>query len=120
MNQLDIIKQKHYSELTENDWKILKKEKIVNWYWPSGSYILNFLVKKLSPIFQESNANIHDFTYWQGGDELQRKKCDDWFFDRLIRDSIKSNNKLYYVILSIIFYISVRILWKNHFNYINI
>lgn len=70
-------------------------------------------------MFREANADIHDLNYNIGGNEEDRIKADNGFFIRLIRDSLKSNWKLYYIGLSIIFYLTVRQFGGKYFNYYN-
>jgi hypothetical protein len=73
----------------------------------------------MAPMFRRSNACVHDFTYWQGGDEKRRKECDDGFMLRLVQDALDASiwTRGYYLILAVVFYASVRILGKRHFNY---
>ena len=70
-------------------------------------------------MFREASSYRHDFNYLIGGTEEDRIKADNWFFIRLIRDSLKSNWKLYYIGLSIIFYLAVRQFGNKYFNYHN-
>lgn len=100
-----ILKKTHYSELTPAEWKWLRKVGIVNGYGPSSQPILRWILARIAPAFKHSNADIHDFTHWQGGDEEQRLKNDRGFFLRLCEDSIDTGWwMLYYVPLSVLYY----------------
>lgn len=68
-------------------------------------------------MFREANADIHDLNFLKWGTEEDRLRADNGFFIRLIRDSLKARWTLYYIGLSIIFYLAVRQFGGKYFNY---
>lgn len=115
--------------LTPQMKKILREKWIINWFWPSNiSWIAKFLINKLKKIAIksgrtrfESDADYHDYNYYLGGSENDRKKADRGFFQRLIKDTLELDlwwfSELYYVGVCIIAYRLVRRFGKKHFNY---
>ena len=89
----------------------------MNWYWPQNNPFLSYFLNKLAKIiwFKESNANKHDISYWIWWTEKDRIKCDTWFLRYLLIDSEEIIHK---VLLAYLFYFSVRIFWRKHFNYL--
>lgn len=106
------------SSFNKAEWGLLYLSWKVNWYWPKNSYILHWLLKRLAPAFRESNSFRHDFSYLKWGTEHDRKKADDGFFIRLVRDSLKTRYfVLHYLLLSLVFYIAVRTMGSQYFKY---
>lgn len=117
--QLKKIENKSYTELTQDDWELLRENSIVNWFWPSSNPIFSFILSKISWQLKIANAEIHDFNYWKWWTEADRKVADVWFFEAILYDcsEIPFPKKLYYFWLSIIFFLAVRFFWKYYFNY---
>jgi hypothetical protein len=74
--KLYALKRLHYTLVTRKEWQELRTVGIVNGFGPSGDRILHAIIRIMAPMFRESSADIHDFTYWQGGTEEDRKNCD--------------------------------------------
>lgn len=118
MQTLQDLTTKNYSDLTKEDWDLLQSQGIVNGFWPASHPVLGWILDRIWPAFQESSPNIHDFTYWQGGDEARRKECDEGFLLRLVSDSIKTGWKMpYYYTLSLAYFVAVRIFGSRYFKY---
>lgn len=60
------------------------KHKIIRW-------ILATILKRLRLVFIQASCEIHDFSYWQGGDDKRRLECDLGFFQAIIGDIGKAN-----------------------------
>jgi hypothetical protein len=88
----------------------------MNWYWPKSMIFLSFLLNIIANVvwFKRSNADIHDLSYSEWWNEVDRIRADTWFLRYLLIDS---EWIWYKTILSYIFYFSVRIFWKKYFNY---
>jgi hypothetical protein len=75
-------------------------------------------MKRLRIIFVEASCNIHDFSYWKGGTEENRKKADIGFFKAIISDIDKYDaGTIKYTIYALIFYYAVKLGGKSYFNY---
>ena len=87
-----------------------------NWYWPQNSKILSYLLNLLAKViwFKQSNANMHDRSYWIWWTEKDRIRADTWFLRRLLFDC---EGIFYKVLIAYIFYFAVRIRWRKYFNY---
>lgn len=69
-------------------------------------------------MFREASWDRHDFNYYVWWTESDRIKADQWFFLRLVKDSLKTwYLQVYYLPISIIFYLSVRIFGGKYFKY---
>ena len=79
---------KRWQDLSAQEWVELRDIGICNgcggrgsrWFERFTRWVLSKLLRVLSAVFVEASCEIHDFTYWQGGDEARRKECDDGFF----------------------------------------
>jgi len=76
------------------------------------------LIKVPNFIFKAS-CNQHDFYYWRGGSERDRKIADKAFYKAMREDikSVKWNLKPYYHIWAFGYYRAVRFFGKKYFNY---
>lgn len=122
---------KKYKELSLEEKKILKKQWILNGFWPQIKpeykwYVklwlrfLRWILSKISWYFNEADADYHDHWYYFGWDENRRFKCDSMFFFYMCRDIERYTwfflkSKLYF--LAFIYYYSVRFFGKYYFNY---
>ena len=97
-----------YSDLT-----IDEKSKICNGCGGKGGWI-----KPPSFIFKAS-CNHHDFLYWRGKDESDRKYADKAFYRYMGYDIEKAKwyMKLYFYPWAFAYYSTVRCLGKKFFNY---
>jgi len=67
-----------------------------------------------------ASCNQHDFYYWRGGIEADRKKADDTFYKYMQLDIVNENSmikRIYYEMLAYSYYKAVRIFGKKYFNY---
>jgi len=98
----------HYSDLTE-----VQKQSICN-----GCGVKGGLIKPPDFIFKAS-CNQHDFYYWRGYSEEDRKKADKAFykFMRVDITSAKWLMKPYYHLWAFGYYTAVRLFGKKFFNY---
>lgn len=97
-----------FRDLTEDQKKL-----ICNGCGPKGGYF-----KPPNFIFKDS-CNHHDFNYWLGYTEKDRKKADLQFYQAMKR-AIKLQpwyKRFYYYIVAYIYYRSVRYFGKSAFNY---
>lgn len=122
---------KKYNELTFKEKQELKKQWILNGFWPrvKAEYgliirlwlrLLRWILNKLSVCFNEADADFHDYGYYVWWNEKRRFECDSKFFYYMCRDIEEFRwffikTKLYF--LAFIYYYSVRIFWKYYFNY---
>lgn len=69
----------------------------------------------------EASCDIHDFTYWQGGDEARRAECDMGFFIAIMKDIERADmgrlTVIKYTTIALIFYYAVHWGGKSYFNY---
>ena len=113
------LKKKQFKELTIEEINYLKENNIINWFWPSDNPFFRFILKLLSPWLWIASAYIHDFNYWRGWNEHDRKHADEWFLKYMLIDVYHYYHFrfLYYWILAYIFYIAVRLFWYKYFEY---
>lgn len=113
------VRKIHYSKLTEHQWDMLRVVWVVNWFWPSSQPILWFILKKLTPSFDEFSANVHDFSFWKWWTIYDFEKSNNVFLHLLIKDAKKQKSilKLYYIFFAIAYYFWVKIFWKKYFNF---
>jgi len=67
-----------------------------------------------------ASCNHHDFYYWRGGTEADRKKADDTFYKYMQMDIANENSmikRIYYEMLAYSYYKAVRIFGKKYFRY---
>lgn len=66
-----------------------------------------------------ASCNQHDFYYWRGGTELDRKKADDAFYEMMKVDAGKEQGikKLHYLTWAYVYYKAVRLVGSKFFNY---
>ena len=126
---LEYYKTLSYKELKQGDFSFLREHKVCNGCGGAGNSVKNrlirFIIKKslqiLRLVFIEASCDIHDFTYWQWGDEERRSKCDLWFFTVIINDiqkaDLKTTSILKYTTVALIFYYAVRKWGKEYFKY---
>ena len=97
-----------YSELTDE-----QKEKICNGCGAKGG--------RINPpeFLFHTSCNQHDFYYWRGGTEADRKKADDTFYEFMEIDILEAKWYLrwYYGIWAFSYYKAVRFFGKKYFNY---
>ena len=68
----------------------------------------------------KASCNQHDFYYWRGGNEDDRKLADKQFYDAMVEDSKLCSNifsKTTHLITAKIYYVSVSLFGKKHFYY---
>ena len=65
----------------------------------------------------EACCNHHDFQYWLGCTEEQRKKADQQFLVEMLVDAVRSKRKVFYSSWAVIYYTAVRLRGKKHFYY---
>lgn len=70
-------------------------------------------------VFFEASCNHHDYGYWKGGAEEDRKKCDDTFYRMMKKDCdrLPWYSKPRYKVWCWIYYKAVRTFGKKYFNY---
>jgi hypothetical protein len=118
MRNLSELKTAHYASLSREEWEHLESWGIVNWFWPASHPVLGWILARIAPALKRSSSSIHDFCYWQGGDEARRKECDEGFYLRLVQDSLDTGWKMaYYLPLSFVYFLAVRTMWKKYFKY---
>ncbi len=129
IHNLEEYRSIHWDDLEAKHITFLIKNGVCNGCGGAGNKIhqrlirwfLGFLLSKLRAVFVEASCNIHDFTYWQGGDNKRRKECDQWFFYTILNDIQKYIKDPWlfsgYVILALVFYTSVRLLGWAYFNF---
>lgn len=66
-----------------------------------------------------ASCNQHDFYYWRGGDETDRKEADETFYKFMKKDVSEAKwfRKPFYGIAAYTYYKSVRVFGKKFFNY---
>lgn len=120
MNALDYLKYNiPVKEINSQEWNILRREGICNGFGPSSWKILNWILKKVSPAFSIASADIHDLNYFRWGTEEDRKRADEGFLKYMLRDCQNFDwlKRVKYVLLSYLYFIAVKLLWKKHFQY---
>jgi len=68
-------------------------------------------------IFFEASCNIHDYSYHYWINEADRKKADLWLLKYMCSDvrRLPIYKRPYYYVWCIIYYITLRLLWKKAF-----
>ena len=98
----------HFHELTEE-----QKKKICNGCGAKGGWFdpPEFLF--------HASCNQHDFYYWRGGSEADRKKADEAFYRYMQIDANRYSGlkRLKYLAIAYIYYKAVRIFGRRHFYY---
>ena len=126
-------RKKSSQELTQRDIEYLVYEWVINgcganprnnrvsWISKIFAHISSILASWIAPVFMTASCYLHDFGYWKGGDEERRKECDNKFFEAIINDIGNGNygfwKSLWYTILAVAFYYTVRLGGKEFFNY---
>jgi hypothetical protein len=98
-----------YSELTKEE-----KKKICNGCGSKGGWI------KPPEFLFHASCDQHDFYYWRGGLEPDRKKADDEFYRYMIIDCSRADGLVKYIkyrLIAFIYYQAVRYAGKMWFNY---
>jgi len=97
-----------YSDLTEE-----QKSKICNGCGAKGGWFKapNFLFK--------ASCNQHDFYYWRGGEENDRKYADDMFYKYMKKDCAESKwyEKISHYLIAYLYYKAVRFFGEKFFSY---
>jgi len=97
-----------YSDLTDN-----QKSLITNGCGAKGGFINppDFIFK--------ASCNQHDFYYWRGMDEEDRKKADNAFYKymRIDISEVSFHKKPYYHLWAFSYYSMVRLFGKKYFSY---
>lgn len=125
---LENLKNKKTTELTYEDFKILKKYWIINGCGGKNCGILQKIILKiLTPVFFEASCDLHDFGYWKGWNEARRLECDQKFYEAMLQDIEKVRSAesgffkkffiSFYFVLASLYYFAVRIGGKKYFNY---
>lgn len=115
----ETLRETHYSELTNHQWDMLRIVWIVNWYGPKENIILRFILKVLTPSFDEFSADIHDFSFWKWWNIHDFNKSNNIFLYFLVKDAKKKKwiLKYYYLFFAIIYYLWVKFFGKKYFNF---
>ena len=97
-----------YSQLTDK-----QKQAICNGCGGKGG-----LINPPEFLFHAS-CNQHDFYYWRGGKEEDRKKADNDFYEAMKMDIKKAKWHLqpYYSFWAFSYFTAVRLVGKKYFNY---
>ena len=100
---------KKYEDLTPEE-----KRNICNGCGGKGSFI-----KPPHKAFFEASCNHHDYGYYKGGTEADRKRCDDKFYEAMKRDcsTLPWYQYIRYRPWCWIYYLAVRQFGKKYFNY---
>jgi len=99
----------HYSDLSKE-----QKESICNGCGGKGGFI------NPPEFLFHASCNQHDFYYWRGGDEIDRKKADDAFYRFMQIDCTNEDRFIkrhLYEINAWLYYKAVRVFGKKFFNY---
>jgi len=110
-NQWIVINMKlRYSQLTEE-----QKEYICNGCGSKGAFV------KVPNFMFLASCNHHDFLYYTGASEEDRKLADKSFY-KWMREDIKVSGKrwyikTYYKMWAFTYYKAVRVFGKKHFSY---
>jgi hypothetical protein len=67
-----------------------------------------------------ASCNQHDFYYWRGGTETDRKEADDTFYKFMQLDVVVEDNFIkrnYYSLIAFVYYKAVRLFGRKYFNY---
>ena len=90
-----------------------QKAKICNGCGGKGGFI------KPPQFLFRASCNQHDFYYWRGGTELDRKKADDAFyrFMKMDANSAEWYRVVFYRMIAFSYYRAVRAFGKKYFSY---
>lgn len=112
--QILFLFDSHYESLTLGDFEFLREKGILNGCGGKGCWF-----KPPYRIFFETSCDIHDFTYWQGGDEAQRKNCDDGFLERMLKDADRCGflTRWFYKLWARLYHKAVRKFGGKFYNY---
>lgn len=106
---MEKIHKLRYSDLTD-----YQKSKICNGCGAKGWKI------KIPQFLFNASCKQHDFYYWRGGDESDRKQADKDFYRFMRIDANKPDElykKIWYHTWAFVYYVSVRIGGKSSFQY---
>jgi hypothetical protein len=103
---------KKFEDLTEKEIA-----EICNGCGGKGSY-----VKPPHAVFFNASCNHHDYGYWKGGTEADRKTCDDKFYSEMVKDCkvLPWYKWLRYRPWCYLYYLAVRKWGKKYFYYSNV
>ena len=99
----------HYRDLTPE-----QKKQICNGCGGKGGFI------NPPEFLFHASCNHHDFFYWRGGKEEDRKKADLAFYKYMTLDIVNEDSRfkrMYYSAWAYTYYKAVRIFGKKYFNY---
>ena len=99
----------HYKDLTKE-----QKEKICNGCGSKGGF--------LNPpeFLFHASCNHHDFLYWRGGSEEDRKRADEDFYRYMQLDAVNEDNPIIrslYELNAWLYYEAVRLFGAKYFYY---
>ena len=99
----------HYRDLTQE-----QKKQICNGCGGKSSFI------PVPEFLFHASCDHHDFYYWRGGTEEDRKKADDAFYHFMGLDIVNEDSRfkrMYYSLWAYTYYKAVRIFGKKYFSY---
>jgi len=99
----------HYRDLTR-----VQKKQICNGCGSKGGFI------NPPEFLFHASCNHHDFYYWRGGTEEDRKKADDAFYRFMGLDIVNEDSRfkrMYYSMWAYTYYKAVRVFGKKYFSY---
>ena len=86
-----------------------------------GSGLLKYFKPPYAKMF-ESACNAHDAAYDTGGTEEDRKHADRWLYRNIVLSVLvtyRPTRATWFVLIALLYYVSVRIFGKNYFNFKN-
>jgi len=111
--------------MTRPSWTDLPDEKrrsfgngIGPWWFPA--WFRKWLATDLSGFFEEASWRHHDFGYYIGRTERERREYDGKFFRAMCRDAFRLEHVFgtaFALIISVFFYVSVRLFGWTAFHY---
>lgn len=110
MNENNEKNQKIFNEI-----EILKNKWEINGCGGKWSFI-----KPPYSSFFIASCEIHDYNYFKGWNEEDRKYADKWFLKYMLIDINMYKDwykRVYFILWAYMYYIAVRIFWKKYFNY---
>ena len=107
-------KDNSVSGLRYRDLTRVQKSKICNGCGGKGGII------PVPEFLFHASCNHHDFLYWVGNTEIDRKKADDAFYRFMQLDIANEDSRfkrMYYRAWAYVYYKAVRLFGKRYFNY---
>jgi len=99
----------HYRDLTPK-----QKKRICNGCGAKGGFV------NPPEFLFHASCNQHDFCYWRGGTEEDRKTADKTFYKYMTLDIVNEASRfkrIYYSAWAYTYYKAVRVFGKKYFNY---